>query len=249
MHCVCICVRNDALYLVLDHHPIMPARRISYVIPAPQDPPPLLSLPPIGVPRHGQTAPLLIPVAEPTDSREPPRSTPRPSHPQHRLAVSALALDTSTQLVDRSTPEGILYTSGRDGLVAAWELGVTMRRRVPRGRERRRHWEALTGWDEADDESDEEEEDGLDGIVRPPRQKRVKPPVDESGWAYEDRWEAASDELKPAQFRQSVQLHTDWINDIVLCNLNQTSTPSSNICDRLGHLTHQQSSLHLPMAL
>ncbi|KAG9093864.1 hypothetical protein FRC06_011334 [Ceratobasidium sp. 370] len=203
----------------------MPARRISYVIPAPQEPPPQLALPPLGASRHGQTVPLLIPTT--ADSREPARSTPRPSHPQHRLAVSALALDTSTQLVDRLTPEGILYTSGRDGLVAAWELGVNMRRRAPRATERKRHWEALTGWDEGEDESDEDDDDE-GGIIRPPRQKKAKPPVDESGWAYEDRWEAASDELRPAQFRQSVQLHTDWINDIVLCNMNQTVVSASS---------------------
>ncbi|KAG8753415.1 hypothetical protein FRC12_011551 [Ceratobasidium sp. 428] len=206
----------------------MPARRISYVIPTPQEPPPQLALPPPGAPRHGQTAPLLIPLqtTQSEDSREPP---PRrlASHPQHRLAVSSLALDASTQLVDRPTPEGILYTSGRDGLVAAWELGVTMRRRGVRVKGPSRHWEALTGWD--DDESDEEDEDeGLDGILRPPRQRKTRPPVDESGWAYEDRWEAASDELKPSQFRQSVQLHTDWINDIVLCNMNQTVVSASS---------------------
>lgn len=202
----------------------MPARRISYVIPAPQEPPPQLALPPPGVPRNGQTTPLLIPAPAP-DTREPPRNTLRASHPQHRLPVSALALDTSTQLVDRPTPEGILYTSGRDGLVAAWELGVAMRRRPARAKERKRHWEALTGWDDSEDsdeDDDEDDGDGLDGILRPPRPKKARPPVDEAGWAYEHRWEAASDELKPAQFRQSVQLHTDWINDIVLCNMNRT---------------------------
>ena len=25
-----------------------------------------------------------------------------------------------------------------------------------------------------------------------------------------------------SQFRQSVQAHTDWVNDIILCNFNQT---------------------------
>jgi WD repeat-containing protein 48 len=209
---------------------IMPTRRISYVIPAPQDPPPQLALPPVGVPRNGRTAPILIPLNSQTDAREPSRVAPRPSHPQHRLPVSALAIDKSTQLVDRSTPEGILYTSGRDGLVAAWELGVPMRKRAPREKERKRHWEALTGWDEAEDDSDEDDEDVLDGIARPARPKRSRPPVDESGWAYEDRWEVAGDDLKPAQFRQSVQLHTDWINDIVLCNMNQTGASHSCSC-------------------
>ncbi|CAE6493686.1 unnamed protein product [Rhizoctonia solani] len=206
----------------------MPPRRISYVIPAPQDSPPQLALPPVGVPRNGQTSPILIP-ADPqftSDIQESTRGTPRPSHPQHRLAVSALAIDKSTKLLDRSSPEGILYTSGRDGLVAAWELGVPMKKRSPREKERKRHWEALTGWDEVDDDSDEDDED--DGIGKPPKPKRPMPPVDQSGWAYEDRWEVAGDDLKPAQFRQSVQLHTDWINDIVLCNMNQTVVSASS---------------------
>ncbi|EUC54390.1 WD repeat protein C31A2,14, putative, partial [Rhizoctonia solani AG-3 Rhs1AP] len=198
----------------------MPPRRISYVIPAPQDPPPQLALPPIGVPRNGQTSPIFIPID--SDANEPFRNTPRPSHPQHRLPISALAIDKSTQLVDRSSPEGILYTSGRDGLVAAWELGVPMRKRSLREKERKRHWEALTGWDEVDDDSDEEDEEEMG---KPPR---PMPPVDENGWAYEDRWEVTAADLKPARFRQSVQLHTDWINDIVLCNMNQTVVSASS---------------------
>lgn len=194
------------------------------MIPAPQDPPPQLALPAVGVPRNGQTAPILIPLNSQADSREPSRA-PRPSHPQHRLAVSALALDKSTQLVDRSSPQGILYTSGRDGLVAAWELGVPMKRRAPQEKLKKRHWEVLTGWDEADDDSEEDEVDEAKYLIKPPRRPKLrKPAVDENGWAYEDRWEVAGDDLKPAQFRQSVQLHTDWINDIVLCNMNQTST-------------------------
>ncbi|CAE6451253.1 unnamed protein product [Rhizoctonia solani] len=206
----------------------MPPRRISYVIPAPQEPPPQLALPPVGVPRNGQTSPLLIPSDSQStnDTYEPTRSTPRPSHPQHRLPVSALAIDKSTQLVDRSSPEGILYTSGRDGLVAAWELGVPLKRRGPREKDRKRHWEALTGWDEVDDDSDDDDEE--DAIGKPPRPQRAVPPVDDSGWAYEDRWEVAGDDLKQAQFRQSVQLHTDWINDIVLCNMNQTVVSASS---------------------
>ena len=30
--------------------------------------------------------------------------------------------------------------------------------------------------------------------------------------------------MQMSQFRQSVQAHTDWVNDIVLCNYNQTGT-------------------------
>ncbi|TIB36930.1 hypothetical protein E3P84_00581 [Wallemia ichthyophaga] len=50
-------------------------------------------------------------------------------HPKHSLGVTTLALDTSTQLSGKSSPEGILYTSGKDGLVASWQLGLQTRKR------------------------------------------------------------------------------------------------------------------------
>lgn len=53
-------------------------------------------------------------------------------HPKHSLGVTTLALDTSTQLSGKAGPEGILYTSGKDGLVASWQLGLKTRRRSVR---------------------------------------------------------------------------------------------------------------------
>ena len=54
-------------------------------------------------------------------------------HPEHTLGVSALALDTST-VIDSShngqqKPAGILYSGGRDALVASWELNLPFKRR------------------------------------------------------------------------------------------------------------------------
>lgn len=58
-------------------------------------------------------------------------------HPEHTLGITALAIDTST-IIDNSsspsrkkTPGGILYSGGRDGLVASWELGLPFKKRDP----------------------------------------------------------------------------------------------------------------------
>jgi WD repeat-containing protein 48 len=126
------------------------SRRISYVLPAPDTPVPLLSLPSLTEPRLGRTSPLLLLNPDASNGQAQARqgtnskrragilrdSTLNPDgsrHPRHCLGVAAIALDTSTQLAGRSAPEGILYTGGRDGLVAGWELGLPMtRRRRPR---------------------------------------------------------------------------------------------------------------------
>lgn len=147
-------------------------RRVSYVIPPPATPPTRLLLPPLDTPRYGNTAPLLIP-REKSGANTPVASTARngasyfgPSplkNPQHRLGVTALALDTSTTLSGHPTPEGILYSGGRDGLVVAWEQGMAMQPRKQRyGTDERLpksayHWESMTGWE--DDETDDDEDD------------------------------------------------------------------------------------------
>ncbi|KAK4699804.1 WD repeat-containing protein 48, partial [Phenoliferia sp. Uapishka_3] len=50
--------------------------------------------------------------------------------------------------------------------------------------------------------------------------------------AVEDRWEVDPDKIHskgapPARFRQCIQSHTDWVNDVVLCNYNRTRVPIS----------------------
>lgn len=140
-----------------------PRRRVSYVIPPPTEPPPRLQLPPHGVPRNGAIGPLLIRT---TDCL-PQETTPKwAQHPRHRLGVACLALDTSTQLVGRNSPEGILYSGGRDGLVCSWDLGIPMKRREQKygapSRSMRRgqgRWEIMTGWTDDIIEEDLEETD------------------------------------------------------------------------------------------
>jgi WD repeat-containing protein 48 len=159
------------------------SRRISYVLPAPPPGVPLLSLPSLTEPRLGRTAPLLIPHPQPGSVKTSSGSSASRvdsndiDHPRHCLGVTAIALDTTTRLASNGTPEGILYTGGRDGLVAGWELGLPMtRRRKPRwtetsGREARVRWERLelggSGWIGGEDESEDDsfdDEDELDHV-------------------------------------------------------------------------------------
>ena len=135
-------------------------RRVSYIIPAPEDPVPRLQLPPHGVSRLGATGPLLIPYHGSDDERQEGSSR-RQKHPRHRLGVASLALDVSTQLIGRNAPEGILYSGGRDGLVMSWDLEMPMKRRKisdGNSQPRRGRWEVLTGWGE--DFIEEEAEEG-----------------------------------------------------------------------------------------
>ena len=187
----------------------------------------------------------------------------RHSHPRHRLAISAFALDTSTQLVGRESPEGILYTGGRDGMVMAWDLGIPMKRRSQRygtpldSRYRSGRWEALTSWD--DDAIFEEEDDDWptsdgdiigdvkeSGRIRGYRSRRNEIP-------YEQQWEpdltrlefenkrvrsisipflvdrlTCNNVIQPSRFRQCIQAHSDWVNDLLLCNYNQTVVSASS---------------------
>ncbi|KAJ7504339.1 hypothetical protein B0H11DRAFT_1981747 [Mycena galericulata] len=206
-------------------------RRVSYIIPAPSDPVPRLDLPPDNADRIGLVRPLLV-----LSKHQPPpdpEQTSRSRHPRHRLGVSALALDTSTHLAGRSAPEGILYSGGRDGLLLSWDLALPMRRRTPPDSPARRgKWEALTGW--ADDTIDEEGEEMDDrptsdgdvlGDVTAGAARRRRPPNE---LPHEGQWEMDGEPSKPSLFRQCVQTHTDWVNDIVLCNYNQTLVSASS---------------------
>ncbi|KAF7308784.1 WD-REPEATS-REGION domain-containing protein [Mycena kentingensis (nom. inval.)] len=205
-------------------------RRVSYVIPPPTEHVPRLDLPACDADRLGRVRPLLIP-SQRQDYDHPTRSR----RPRHRLGVSALALDTSTQLTGRPAPEGILYTAARDGLVLAWDLGLSTRRRTQTSdMHRRGRWEALTGW--ADDAIDEEGEEGderptLDGDilgdVATAARRRAPSGVREV--PFEEQWELDATAYTPASsFRQCVQTHTDWVNDILLCNFNQTLVSASS---------------------
>ena len=135
---------------------------MSYIIPPPSESIPRLQLPPHGTSRLGITGPLLTPFAGQSGS-----DSKGSNHPRHRLGVASLALDSSTQLLGRAAPEGILYSGGRDGLVMSWELGLpTKRRKVRVGQSMKvgqSRWEAMTGWE--DDVLDEDLEDGEERVI------------------------------------------------------------------------------------
>ncbi|KAG8217527.1 hypothetical protein J3R82DRAFT_5676 [Butyriboletus roseoflavus] len=207
-----------------------PKRRVSYVIPSPVDHVSHLKLPPLGLSRHGSPRPLLFP------SQYQPEAPPKWSQPRHRLGVTSLALDSTTQLEGQATPEGILYTGSRDGQVISWDLGLSFGpRRSPSSRRNRvARWEALTGMaDETLGEETEEEErrDGdILGDVKESGGRRRRSSIHED-IPYEHQWELDLETLNftnDPQFRQCAQMHTDWINDILLCNYNQTVISASS---------------------
>ncbi|EPQ53055.1 hypothetical protein GLOTRDRAFT_45540 [Gloeophyllum trabeum ATCC 11539] len=100
----------------------------------------------------------------------------------------------------------------------------------------------LTGW--ADDVIEEEEEgeevvrDGdILGEVKESaawRRKRIK--KNSAEIPYEEQWEMDVDafepgkpcSIQPTTFRQAAQAHTDWVNDVLLCNYNQTVLSASS---------------------
>lgn len=137
--------------------PQAPPRRVSYVIPPPSHPPPLLALPPFGVSRRGHTTPLFDFTGQTAEDSRRKYVHEQEAHPRHRLPVQALAIDLSTALshdgVQDTTPDGILYTGGRDGLLCSWELGLPTKRR------RKRYGSNML---DEDDDDDQEEDTALD---------------------------------------------------------------------------------------
>ena len=119
----------------------------------------------------------------------------------------------STVFSGKSSPEGILYSAGRDGLVLSWKIGVPTRprRQKPRGRvvttgsHRKGDWKAMTGWDEdegasehssIDSDNDSEMEFGdLDDADNEPLLPGVRPHREtlDKTIPFEKRWEVDSD--------------------------------------------------------
>ena len=135
------------------------------MIPSPAQTVPRLVLPRLGADRHGSTTPLLISASPQSD---PAKSVTGPdqqyTHPRHRLGISSFALDTSTRLSGKTSPEGIIYSGGRDGQVLAHELGVALKHRSkpygvnPDRKAVGKSWEAITGWKESDGYGEDEQD-------------------------------------------------------------------------------------------
>lgn len=206
--------------------PSPPRRRVSYGIPFPPSTIPIrrLWLPPPGFDRQGSINPILI-----SNSAQPPEPAlhpPSDNEPRHRLGVSALALDTTTQLVGRPSPEGILYTGARDGLVIAWDLHIPMKKRAYSDHVTRHsstRWELLTGWvDPVIDESPGDDQDirsdgDIIGDVRgSARRRRLSNAAATSGSIpFEHQWERDVDAFRPGQVRL-LQLYGSYLSTDVL---------------------------------
>ncbi|CAD6963969.1 unnamed protein product [Tilletia controversa] len=176
-------------------------------------------------------------------------------HPRHSLAVTSLAIDTSTRIThgqlsqqdgEYALPEGILYTGGRDGLICSWELGLPLREAKERPRKRRRKSGFLRQHEddaeEGDDFNQDEEPDSGIGVeldTKLPSRRASSTGTAELPLHVQDEesdpdWEVDHSQLaqvgpkRRTKFRQCLQSHTDWINDIILCNYNQTLISASS---------------------
>ena len=241
-------------------------KRVSYVLPPCRSPPSTFGLPPLGADRGCNTGPLLIPPSRShnnnrnaassssslvsastasSSSRSTQSNAPLSTHPQHSLAVSSLAIDTTTCLAgsdeadsdddDEENPDlhhdgqgihaarsrepvppGILYTGGRDGLVGAWELGLPMRKRSA---------QRIYAQDGTTSLSDLHHDESI-GLLADTSALPGSSDIDALTYWQADPLRAHR--AKRTRFRQCVQSHTDWINDIILCNQNQTLISASS---------------------
>jgi WD repeat-containing protein 48 len=141
-----------------------------------------------------------------------------------------MAIDLSTHIAGKTSPEGVLYSAGRDGLVIAWELGAPTKRRrqehwestASRRVQRQGDWKAMTGWDDDQDLSDDESsssgeafaldlnEGVLDGVSgSTPRVAISTRTAHSRSMPYERRWQIDShsiDDIEPVRL-PSMQSH------------------------------------------
>ncbi|KDN40106.1 WD40 repeat-like protein [Tilletiaria anomala UBC 951] len=203
-------------------------------------------------------------------------------HATHTLAVTSLALDLVTCVGDdgesseddsdetqssegarkptwtrpvRPYPRGILYTAGRDGLTASWDLKLPVQCRestrqaiggaspnqegdmtnlelslaedghLPSSTQADQHWRS----DSTSRMHRPAAPSLIPGLQKSPASGRptsikVSPHTFQ---AVQPFWHPKARRRKPA-FRQCIQSHTDWVNEIVLCNDNQTLISASS---------------------
>ncbi|KAF9650411.1 hypothetical protein BDM02DRAFT_3222131 [Thelephora ganbajun] len=124
-------------------------------------------------------------------------------------------------------------------MVISWDLHLPTRRRPTKlPKPQRGRWETLTGWgddwydDGEEDDTENEPSVGTDGdvlgdVTASVRKRRKSSTASNK----EEYWELDPGESTPEQpsvFRQCVQLHSDWVNDILLCNQAQTVVSASS---------------------
>ncbi|PVG01194.1 hypothetical protein CPB86DRAFT_805384 [Serendipita vermifera] len=106
----------------------------------------------------------------------------------------------------------------------------------PEGKGKANSWEAITGWNETDEETDEEDKRAISSSELP----------------FENAWGLDTSSGEPSlklSFRQSIQSHSDWVNDILLCNFNRTVVSCSSDGTVKAWSPHDPSSSADPVIL
>ncbi|RIB12846.1 hypothetical protein C2G38_2041481 [Gigaspora rosea] len=144
----------------------------------------------------------------------------------HLLGINSLALDTTTPNPETGKPEGILYSAGRDGVIASWDLHLPFRNKKTVN---------INGSNHKSTESLNEINDvnGKQTFIH-----------SRKNWEIDDEIDLYS---QPPQstFRQSFQSHTDWVNDIVLCHNNESLISASSDC-KINLWHPHKSNSHTP---
>ncbi|MCO5549539.1 hypothetical protein L7F22_003011 [Adiantum nelumboides] len=212
----------------IPEYTIPTVQRISYVLPNVERPPRYFALPTLSQANEGpayvRSGPLLLPHPEEEALLSGTQSVNKSSnsHPRHSLPISSLAIDTSTIVQNTNAPGGILYAGGRDGMISAWDLDLPMRKK---SRRNRMQHDEMTDYDEEataglldDHWGQSESRFGRFHSYSSTREWEV----DTSG-LYDGHTN-----VRPATFRQCIGSHTDWVNEILLCNQNQTVVSASS---------------------
>ncbi|CAG8524535.1 13840_t:CDS:10 [Dentiscutata erythropus] len=143
----------------------------------------------------------------------------------HLLGINSLALDITTPNPETGKPEGILYSAGRDGVIASWDLHLPFRNKKNVN---------INGSIHKSTESLNEIND-VGG-----RQEFIHP---RKNWEIDDEIDFSSQ--PPSTFRQSFQSHTDWVNDIILCHNNESLISASSDC-KINLWHPHKSNSHTP---
>lgn len=149
----------------------MSRKRLSYALATPATPPPNLALPPPTEADIRPAAPRFGVLSRSGTTQE------TPTHPTHCLGVTALALDTTTVLAGHTGPRGILYTGGRDGLVASWDQALPLRRAAEQDEVEPIRWERVG----VDDSDSEDEVEFVRGSTPQQRERWTVDPAGELG--------------------------------------------------------------------
>ncbi|MBW0484425.1 hypothetical protein O181_024140 [Austropuccinia psidii MF-1] len=130
---------------------------------------------------------------------------------QHRLGINSIALDPFNQFHhhhqdqdqnQNQNPGGIIYTAGKDGLINSWNLNLPILN---------------------SSNQDQNHHHPTNHSLNQNYLHSIK--LDQSKLFNQNDLQSPI-----STFYQSIQIHSDWCNDILLCNRNQTVISASSDC-------------------